>query len=152
MAQLKSVQVTNKLPVPSANGATDVVPIIGDYTIKTGDAAGDVIEMCPLPAGYVPVDSVLDNEALATTSVGNLGIMAGAYLDSGARAVSGQLFNSAAALAAAGVKRMDVAGSGRVAPTTGDRSVGLVLTSLTTPVIGAKVRLTLFVRPAVEGV
>lgn len=152
MAQLKSVQVTNKQPIPSANGATDIVPIVGDYTIKTGDAAGDVIEMCPLPAGYVPVDSVLDNEALATTSVGNVGIMAGAYLESGARAVSGQLFNSAASLQTAGVKRMDVVGSGRVAPTTGDRSIGIVLTSLTTPVVGAKLRLTVFVRPQSEGV
>lgn len=152
MAALKSVQVTNKQTIPSANGGTDVVPIVGDYTIKTGDAAGDVIELCPLPAGYVPVDAMLDNEALAATSVGNLGIMAGAYLDSGARAVSGQLFNSAANLATAGVKRMDVSGSGRIAPTTGDRSIGLVLTSLTTPVVGAKLRLTLFVRPQAEGV
>lgn len=150
MALLKAVQVVNKMPVPSANGATDVVPIVGDYTIKTGDAAGDVIEMCPLPAGYVVVDHVLDNDSLAATSVGNVGVMSGNYNDTGARTVGAQ-FNSASNLATAGIKRPDVSGFTRIAPTTNDRSVGIVLTSLTTPVIGAKVRLTLFVRPQVEG-
>lgn len=151
MALLKAIQLVNKVPMPSANAATDIVPIVGDYTIKTGDAAGDVVEMCALPAGYVPVDTVVDNESLATTSVGNVGIMTGNYGDTGARTVAAT-FNSAANFATAGVKRMDVAGSGRVAPTTNDRSVGIVLTSLTTPVVGAKVRMTLFVRPQSEGV
>lgn len=151
MALLKALQVVNKVPVPSANAATDIVPIVGDYTIKTGDAAGDVVEMCALPAGYVPVDLIVDNESLAATSVGNVGIMSGAYGDGGTRTVGAQ-FNSAANFATAGIKRMDVAGSGRIAPTTGDRSVGIVLTSLTTPVVGAKVRMTLFVRPQSEGV
>lgn len=151
MALLKAVQITNKQPIPSADGARDVVPVIGDYTIKAGDAAGDVIEMCALPGGYVPVDAVVDNQSLAATSVGNVGIMSGNYGDSGARTVGAE-FNSAANFATAGIKRPDVAGFSRIAPTTNDRSVGIVLTSLTTPVVGARVRMTLFVRPQVEGV
>jgi hypothetical protein len=151
MAQLKALQIVNKLPFPSANSATDIVPIVGDYTIKTGDAAGDVIEMCALPAGYVPVDHLIDNESLAATSVGNVGIMTGAYADPAVRTVAAT-FNSAANFATAGIKRPDVAGSGRVAPATTDRGVGIVLTSLTTPVVGAKIRMTLFVRPQSEGV
>lgn len=151
MALLKAIQVRNGVPIPSSANATDIIAIVGDYTIKTGDAAGDVVEMVPLPAGYVPVDTILDNESLAATSVGNVGIMSGNYGDTGARTVAAT-FNNAAALATAGIKRMDVAGSGRIAPTTNDRSVGIVLTSLTTPVVGAKVRLTLFCRPQSEGV
>ncbi len=151
MALLKAVQITNKQPIPSANGAAEVVPIVGDYTIKTGDAAGDVVEMCALPAGYVPVDCVVDNQSLAATSVGNVGLMSGNYGDGGARTVGAE-FNSGANFATAGIKRADVAGFSRIAPTTNDRSVGIVLTSLTTPTVGARVRMTLFVRPQVEGV
>lgn len=151
MALLKAVQVTNKQPIPSANSATDIVPIVGDYTIKTGDAAGDVVEMCALPANYVVVDHILDNQSLAATSVGNVGIMSGNYGDGGTRTVGAQ-FNSAANLATAGIKRPDVAGFARIAPATNDRSIGIVLTSLTTPTVGATMRLTVFVRPQVEGV
>jgi hypothetical protein len=151
MALLKAVQVAAKYPVPSAAGGVEVIAIVGDYTIKTGDAAGDVIEMCPLPAGYVPVDIVIDNQALAATSVGNVGLMSGNYGESGARTVGAE-FNSAANFATAGIKRMDVAGSARIAPTTNDRSVGIVLTSLTTPTVGNRVRLTLFARAQSWGV
>lgn len=151
MAMLKSVQVTNNLQIPSANGATDIIPIVGDYTIKTGDAAGDIVEMCALPAGYVVVDTLLDNQSLAATSVGDVGIMSGNYRDSGVRTIGAE-FNSGVNLATAGIKRMDVAGCARIAPTTNDRSIGLKLTSLTTPTVGGKVRLTVFARPQVEGV
>jgi hypothetical protein len=151
MALLKAIQVRNNVPVPSANGATDVIHVVGDYVIKTGDAAGDVVELAALPAGYVPVDVIVDNQALAATSVGNVGILSGNYNDTGAR-TCGAEFNSGANFATAGIKRMDVAGSGRIAPTTNDRSVGIVLTSLTTPTVGNRVRLTLFCRPQSEGV
>lgn len=151
MALLKALQVRNGLPIPSANGATEIIRSVGDYTIKTGDAAGDVVEMCPLPAGYVVVDHVVDNQALAATSVGNIGILSGNYNETGARTCGAQ-FNSAANFATAGIKRPDVAGFARIAPTTNDRSVGFVLTSLTTPTVGATVRMTLFLRAQSEGV
>jgi hypothetical protein len=151
MALLKSVQVTNNVPVPSANSATELIHVVGDYTIKTGDAAGDIIEMVALPAGYVPVDVITDNQALAATSVGDVGIMSGNYRDSGARTIGAE-FNSGANFATAGIKRMDVAGGGRIAPTTNDRSIGLKLTSLTTPTVGNKVRMTLIARPQSESV
>lgn len=151
MALLKAKQVVDKLPIPSANAATDIIPIVGDYTIKTGDAAGDVVEMCALPAGYVPVDVIVDNQALAATSLGNVGIMSGAYDSGGVRTVGAE-FNSGANFATAGIKRMDVAGAGRIAPTTGDRSIGIVLTSLTTPTVGNRVRMTVLARPQSEGV
>lgn len=151
MALLKALQVRNGLPIPSSNGATEIIRSVGDYTIKTGDAAGDVVEMCALPAGYVPVDTIIDNASLATTSVGNVGILSGNYNETGARTCGAQ-FNSAANFATAGIKRMDVAGAGRIAPTTNDRSVGFVLTSLTTPVVGGTVRMTVMLRAQSEGV
>jgi hypothetical protein len=151
MALLKAVQVAAKYPVPSAAGGVEVIAIVGDYTIKTGDAAGDIIEMVPLPAGYVPVDHLVDNQSLAATSVGDVGILSGNYGESGARTMGAE-FNSGANFATAGIKRPDVAGAGRIAPTTNDRSIGIKLTSLTTPVIGAKVRLTLFARAQSWGV
>ena len=57
MALFKATQVVNKLPVPSANGAVDLVPVVGDFVIPAGFAANDVVEMGGLPDGYVPVAS-----------------------------------------------------------------------------------------------
>jgi hypothetical protein len=152
MPLLKAIQVRNGLPIPSANSASEVIVAVGDYVIKTGDAAGDVVEMCPLPAGYVPVEVVVDNQPLAGTSVGNVGILSGNFNDMSPSRTCGAEFNSAANFATAGIKRNDVAGSNRIAPTTNDRSIGVVLTSLTPPTIGNRMRMTVLLRPQSEGV
>ena len=58
MALFKATQVTNKVPVPSADSATEVIAIVGDFTIPTGFASNDVVEMGPLPAGYIAVEEM----------------------------------------------------------------------------------------------
>ena len=47
---------------------------------------------------------------------------------------------------------MDVAGGGRIAPTTADRGIGFAFTTISGPTAGAKVRMTLVCRPQSEGV
>lgn len=151
MALFKSIQVTNKLPVPSANAATDLIPVVGDFLIPTGFASGDVVEMGAIPAGYVPVDLIVDNAAGGTTVTSDFGILTGAYDSTGARTCGAQ-FAAAQALQTAGIKRMAAAGGGRVAPTTADRGWGFVASTVSTPTVGAAVRATLIVRPQSEGV
>lgn len=153
MANFQSKQVTNKVPVPSANAATDLIPVVGDWAVPaSGLLTGDVIEMCALPAGYVPVDVILDHENLGTAFTAAVGIMSGNYGASGVR-TCGAEFIAAATMQALGIKRMNVGLAGMVAPTTNDRSVGLVISgTLTSPVAAAKARLTVLCRPQSEGV
>lgn len=151
MALFKAIQVVNRLPIPSADGATDVIAIVGDWTLPAAAAAGDVVEMCGLPAGYVPVDAILDNASLGATATADVGVLSGSYNDSGLRTCGAQLA-AAQALGTAGIKRASAAGASRLAPAQNDRSVGFVLSALATPAVGAAVRMTLLARPAFEGV
>lgn len=151
MALFKATQVVNKVPVPSAAGATEVVPIVGDFTIPTGFASNDVVEMGAIPAGYVPVDLIVDNASCGTTVTSDFGILTGDYNATGARTCGAQ-FAAAQALQTAGIKRMAAAGGGRVAPTTNDRGWGFVASTVATPTVGAVLRATLLVRPQSEGV
>ena len=151
MALFKATQVTNKVPVPSANSATEVIAIVGDFAIPTGFASNDVVEMGPLPAGYVPVDLIVDNAACGTTVTSDFGLLSGAYNSTGARTCAAT-FAAAQALQTAGIKRMAAAGGGRVAPTTADRGWGFVASTVSTPTVGAVLRATLLVRPQSEGV
>src|SRR3546814_5852764 len=48
-------QAAGKAPVPSADGATDLIPIIGDYVLTGDEAANDIIEMAPLQIGRAHV-------------------------------------------------------------------------------------------------
>jgi hypothetical protein len=107
--------------------------------------------MGPLPAGYVPVDLIVDNAACGTTVTSDFGLLSGAYDSTGARTCGAQ-FAAAQALQTAGIKRMAAAGGGRVAPTTADRGWGFVASTVSTPTVGAAIRATLLVRPQSEGV
>lgn len=153
MALFKSTQVTNKATIPSAANGTDIIPIVGDWTVPaSGLVTADIIEMCPLPAGYVPVDVILDHDNLGAAFTGAIGIMTGNFGESGAR-TCGAEFIAAATMQAAAIKRLNVGLGGRVAPTTNDRGIGLVISgTLTSPVAGAKARLTVLCRPQSEGV
>lgn len=151
MALKQSTQAKNRMPIPNADAAMDIVPIFADYTMDGTEASGDIVEMVPLPANYAIVDSTVDNQALGTTVTTDVGILSGNWLDTGAR-TQGAEINTGKALGTAGITRMDVAGATRLAPATNDRSVGLKMTTVSAPTAGQKVRLTLFVRPMVEGV
>ncbi len=151
MATLLSKQVTNKVPVPSASSGSELIHIVGDYTLLGTEATGDELEMCILPAGYVPVDIIVDTADLGTTVTADVGIMSGTPGSTATR-TCGAEFMAAKALGTAAIYRMDVSGGGRVAPTTADRGIGFALSSVSVPTAGNKVRMTLIARPQSEGV
>lgn len=151
MALFKATQLVNKLPIMTGDRASDVIAIVGDFAIPTGFASADVVEMVPLPAGYVPVDITVDNAALGATMTFDTGVLSGDFDSTGARTCGAQ-FMAAQAGQTAGIKRLAVAGGGRLAPTTNNRGLGFVFSTVTTPTVGAVVRMTLLCRPQVEGV
>lgn len=163
MALFKSKQIAAKAPIPTADRAVEVIPIFGDFDVPAGFASGDVVEMCPLPAGYVPVDLIVDNAAMGTTVTSDVGIVTGLYDAAlnlaGAARACGAEFMAAQDFQTAGIKRMAAAGGGRVAPAYDagngvqyNRSVGFVASTVSVPTVGATVRFTLLCRPAVNGV
>ena len=85
MALFKSTQVTNKQQVMTADRASDPIVIFGDFAIPAGFATNDVVEMVPLPAGYVPVDITVDNAALGTTMTCDVGLLSGDFDATGVR-------------------------------------------------------------------
>ena len=152
MALKRALQVVNFLPVPVADRAIETIPVFADYTFDGTEATNDVIEMCPLPKGYVPVDGIADAKDAGTTVTANCGILSGEYGVNDPARTCGAQFMSAKALGTAGVYRFDVGGFSRVAPTTADRGIGFAVSSVTAPTAGAKLRLTVFCRPGIEGV
>ena len=153
MALFKSVQAAGAAfyPIPSSNNATDLIASVADFTTVAGMTNNDVIEMAALPAGYVVVDIIIDTESLAGTAfTADVGLMSGAWGAGGARTVANQ-FMTGKAFGTAGIYRADVAGFSRVAPTTGDRAIGIRGTTVTALVADRKIRMTAILRPQAEG-
>lgn len=158
MALFKSKQIVAKAPIPSVNAATDLVCIFGDYTMAGTEATSDVIEMVPLPAGFCIVDVIVDTEDLGTTVTANVGLLSGDFDSTGAR-TCGATIMSGKALGTAGVYRADVSAYSLTAPISesgsttgaqGNRGIGFALSSVSTPTAGAKVRMMLLARPAIN--
>lgn len=157
MSLLQSTQAANRMPIPSANTATDLVPIVATFVVPAGLALNDVIEMGPLQAGYVPVDftaDFADCDSNGTPTIKfDAGILSGNWLDTGARTCGADFLSADVTAQAGGIARMNRIGATRIAPTTNDRSWGLkVNTGAATLTAGAVITATLFVRPKIEGV
>jgi hypothetical protein len=153
MAMLKGTQATNAkyFPVPSADSQSEVIAIFGDLVLAAGGASGDIIEMLPWPAGYVLVDVIVDTGDLGTTWTADVGLMSGVWGATGTRTMGAEIMTGKA-FGTAGIYRADVAGFGRIAPATTDRSIGIKGTTIGSPTTSAVARVTALFRPQVEGV
>lgn len=155
MALRQATQVVEKTPVISANGF-EPIAIVGDYTVPAGVVINDVIEMGILPAGYVPIDAILacDDLDTATGITLDLGLISGvAGKADDARTCGNEAFAASTVGQAGGIARPTKKDFAFIAPNTADRGVGLkIAAAATTPIVGAKIRLTLLARPAINGV
>ncbi len=153
MANFKGTQATNAayFTTPTPDGQADLIAVSGDIVLPAGVASGDIIEAVPYPANCVPVDLTADVEDCGTTATADVGVMSGAWGDSGTR-TCGAEFMTGKAFGTAGIYRADVVGFSRLAPSTTTRSIGVKLSTVSTPTAGAKIRVTAFFRPQVEGV
>lgn len=154
MPLFKSVQATRGDVPITADRASDIVFSFGDYTVVGTEVQNDVIEMAALPAGYVPVDIIVDTEDCGTTLTIDCGVLSQKWLDGNSPArTCGAEFMNDKAFGTAGIYRADVVGMSRVAPSTNDRSIGFkVDAAISTLTAGAKIRLTALLRPQIEGV
>lgn len=156
MALRQSVQIVQKLPSISADGYASIV-IVGDFTTVAGVVATDIIEMGVLPAGYVPVDVALavedmDSNATPTITL-DVGLVSGvAGAADNARTSSNEAIAASTIGQTGGLARMAKQDFAFLAPSTADRGVGVkVVGAIATLVVGAKLRLTIIARPALNG-
>lgn len=157
MANLQSLQAVNRMPIPSAERAVEMIPIVATFVVPAGLALNDVIEMGPLQAGYVPVDLIvafpdMDSNGSPLITV-DAGLLSGNWLDSGARTCGNEFFAASTAPQAGGIARMSKAAGAQIAPTTNDRSWGLkIAAAAATLTTAVTITATLMVRPKIEGI
>lgn len=102
--------------------AGDVICERYSYVITSDLAAGDIIEMGPLPAFTFPVDATIVSDELGTVTL-NAGIMSGDFgSDDQSRTCGAELFSAAAD---ASVVRMSLPGGFRLTPVDKDRGIGV---------------------------
>lgn len=155
MAFYQSKQIVNNEPLISACGASDTIAIVGDFTTVTGMVTGEIVEMCGLPAGYVPVDVIVAFDASAGAAfTTDCGVLSGNYASLATRTQGNEAFAAnSAGQGAAGLVRAVKPGIVQLAPADNDRGVGLkIVGTLTTLVVGTNVRMTLLARAARNGV
>jgi hypothetical protein len=144
MPNFQSRQVRAGLPAKSALDASSLVFVHGDYTVKTGDAINDIVEMGAIPAGCVPVDVVVHTGALGASATLDVGVLAGNYGDAGTRAMGNEF--AAAAAAATAVVIRSTKSLAALAATDNDRGWGVKFLGAN-PAAGQVVRATLICRP-----
>lgn len=152
MALLQSAWATGDklLPKPALSGTATVLDV--SYTVAAGLAAGDIIEMLPLPAGVEIVDVLLltddlDSNATPTLAL-DVGLVSG---DAGeadnARTCGNEFFAADTTARAGGVARMSRIGGFRVSRSDMDRGIGIkVATAAATLAVGGKLGLRVTVK------
>ncbi len=164
MALRKSTQAANRMPAPSARGASEAVVVFAEHTTKAGEfAVNDVVEMIPWPAGTIPVSikakvADLDSNGAPTVTL-DFGVMTGQWGaalndDLSTARTCGTEFGAALTTGQAG-GAVEVAANLLLglAPTATDRSIGLkVAAGAATLVAGAKIQIAAVFAPAPVGV
>lgn len=108
MALNKTDNANGLIPTPVAVGC-ELVVVRAKFTLTADLAAGDLIQMMDLPAGHVPVDIILDTDALAAGTV-SVGILNAGKTDLDLTASGGAAWLTGGAVTAANGLRGDAAG------------------------------------------
>lgn len=158
MALFQSKQVIAQKAIPAALSGVDLVPITAEFTVPAGLALNDIIEMGGIPAGHIPVDLIVhapDMDSNGTPLITlDAGILTGRFGDPvlGSRACGNEFFAASQVGRVGGVARADKSLAG-IAPSNTERGWGLkVAAAAATLAVGGKIRATLFVEPAPQGV
>lgn len=139
-AELSTVQ----FPATTATASGSVTAVRGEHDVDVALADTDVINICKLPAGHVPVDFILDCDEL-DTGADAITMKVGLTGDDDAFIASTNVGQSG------GIARMSAVAGLRLAPTDTDRTVFVTVTaSPGTGATGVKLGGTLMYRPATD--
>lgn len=142
MALKQSKEVAAGAPVPSMCEANEAYAITGNYTVKTGDAVGDIVEFGGIPSNATVVDLIVHHDGVGGTV--DAGILSGDYAKKDNARTIGQEFGAALATASAGIVRL-AKNTNALVPTAVEQGWGIKF--LAAPTVGKVVRATLVVVP-----
>lgn len=108
MALKQSAHARGVIPVPVAAGC-ELVVCRASFTLTADLAVNDIIQMMDLPAGHVPVDIIVDNDALGAGTV-SVGILNAGKTDIDTTASGGAAWLTGGAVTSANGLRGDAAG------------------------------------------
>lgn len=154
MALKQAIQVAALLAVQTAS-SNEAIPVTGDFVVPAGLANGDVVEMAALPSGYVPVDVTvaMEDSDSGTSMTLDAGVLSGNYgVKDDARTMGNEFFAASTVGQAGGVARATKAAGFLIAPADNTRGLGIKFPAIGTPIVGAKIRMIAWVRPALNGV
>lgn len=141
MALKKTDHAKGVIPTPVAT-ACEVVACRAEYVLTADLSAGDIIECMPLPAGHVPVDIIVDADAMGAGTV-SVGLLNAAKDDIDTTASGGAAWLTGGAVTAAAGLRADSGGlkamSRCSASQAANRAIGIKIatdTSATSGTIG----------------
>ena len=147
--------ITGRKPVPTPSDAS-VASVRFSVDLATGDLALNTIgQVGILPAGYVPVDVIVDGTDMdsgAAAAVFQVGVWdgSGASLSTAAADGSGAWGDTGAAVATAFSKGLTktLNNIATVAPATTDRRIGVKVTTAPTTAVAGTLGVTLLYRAA----
>lgn len=108
MALKKSAHALGAIPTPVAV-TCELVAVRASFTLTADLAVSDLIQMMDLPAGHVPVDIILDFDALGAGTL-SVGLSDAGVTDIDTTASGGAAWLTGGAVTAAGALRADAAG------------------------------------------
>lgn len=134
------------LPYPSMAG--QVVAHRFTYTVPTSIVEGDIIDMAPIPIGCRVVDMILDSQDLDTGTPAillDVGVMSGAFGETGARTCGAEFFSGSTVAQAGGVARPTLRSAFTVAASASvERSIGVKIATDAATAQAGEIGLTVF--------
>ena len=142
MALKQGKEVGAGAPVPSVIEANEPYAVTGNYTVKTGDALGDIVELGGIPTNSTVLDFIVHQDGVGGTI--DAGILSGDYAKVDNTRTIGQEFGVAFSTAAAGILRL-VKPTNTVLSSDSERGWGIKF--LAAPTVGKVITATLVVIP-----
>lgn len=137
------------IPYPSFAGQVVAHRFTFPVTALIAAAAGDIIEMAPIPRGCTVVDMILDSDDLDTDGTPaitmDVGIMSGVFGDTAQdRTIGAEFFSGSTVGQAGGLVRPTLKTAQRVAASDTERSIGIKIGTAADAGAAGTVGLTIF--------
>lgn len=130
-ALIQSDAAKGIVPIPSGYSAGEVIAKRYSHAFPDTIAAGDIVELAPIPAGMRVVDMILDTDILDSDGASktmdiDVGIMSGEFGDNDdTRTCGAEFFDGDTTVRTGGVARPTLKTAFRTGKTSGHRSIGV---------------------------